>query len=116
MQSAGAVLLEVIVALAIFATVGVAGLALAAGAGRAVAEADTREAQIRDASAFLEVVALWPRADLEQRLGDRRQGPWLLRIQRPAQELYVIVLTDSTGQQTILRTSIFRRDSLSNHE
>ena len=79
----GVALLEVIVALAIFATAGVAALAMAAEITRVVRDAHAAEAELRDASAFLEAVVLWPRSDLDQRLGDRRQGPWLLRVERP---------------------------------
>ena len=95
-------------ALTIFSMIGVASLTMAARASRAVSDAREAEAGLREASAFLHAVALWPRSDLDQRLGDRRQGLWLLRIDRPAPELYVVTLSDSMGSARLLRTSLFR--------
>lgn len=104
----GVALLEAIVALAIFATVGVAALSMAAAANRAVTTAREAEAELREASRFLEAVALWTRTDLDQRLGARRQGPWVLHIERPLPELYLIALTDTVSDAALLQTSLFR--------
>lgn len=105
---AGAALLEAIVALTVLVTAGTAAVSLASQSAQAVHAAHDREAEMRSASAFLEAVALWTRDDLDRRLGDRPQGSWRLRIDRPAPELYVVVLTDSTGTIEILRTALFR--------
>ncbi len=110
-RRAGVALLEAIVAMTILATAGIAAVTMAAQTSKAVRDAGEAEDELRDASAFLEAVALWPRSDLDQRLGDRRQGPWLLRIDRSAPELYVITLSDSLGRAPMLRTSLFRPDA-----
>ena len=110
-RRAGVALLEAIVAMTILATAGIAAVTMAAQASKAVRDAGDAEDELRDASAFLEAVALWPRSDLDQRLGDRRQGPWLLRIDRSAPELYVVTLSDSLGSAPMLRTSLFRPDA-----
>ena len=60
---AGAVLLEVMVALAILAVAGVAAVAATGESMRAAARLRESEHRIREASAFLEAVALWPRDD-----------------------------------------------------
>lgn len=104
----GVALLEAIVALAIFATVGIAALTMAAGANRAAADARKADEEVREASRFLEAVALWTRNDLDQRLGDRGQGPWILRIDRPLPELYTVTLSDSLRHVPLLSTSLFR--------
>lgn len=104
----GVALLEAIVALAIFATVGIAALTMAAGASRAAAAAREADGELREASRFLEAVALWTRNDLDQRLGDRRQGPWILRIERPLPELYLVTLSDTLRDNPVLQTSLFR--------
>lgn len=104
----GVALLEAIVALTIFATAGIAALTMAAGANRAAASAREADSELREASGFLEAVALWTRNDLDQRLGDRRQGPWILRIERPIPELYVVTLRDSLQTASLLQTSLFR--------
>jgi type II secretory pathway pseudopilin PulG len=108
---AGAVLLEVVIALAVLAVAGIAAIGMAAEASGAVARARESEGRLRSASHFMEAVALWPREDLDRRLGTRRQGPFMLTLQRPAPELYTAVLADSAGGRVLLATSLFRRDS-----
>ena len=104
----GAVLLEVIVAMAILATAGLAVVGLTVAASDAVERATRSEAELREASAFLEAVALWPREDLDRRLGTRPQGAWRLTIQRPDPTLYTIVLADSASSSVLLETSLYR--------
>jgi type II secretory pathway pseudopilin PulG len=106
----GAVLLEAIVALVILAIVGAAAVATAGDSLRAVRLAWEAARELETASAFLDAVSLWPREDLDRRLGVRRQGPWRLYIERTYPTLYTVVLTDSTGQREILRTALFRPD------
>jgi type II secretory pathway pseudopilin PulG len=108
---AGAVLLEVVIAMAVLAVAGIAAIAMAAEASGAVARARESEARLRSASHLLEAVALWPREELDRRLGARRQGPFVLTLQRPARELYTAVLADSAGGRVLLATSLFRRDT-----
>ncbi|HEX8361679.1 MAG TPA: hypothetical protein VF613_16300 [Longimicrobium sp.] len=107
---AGAALLEVIVAVAILATAGTAAVAMTSESARAVERARDADRRVREASAFMDAVALWTRGDLDRRLGERPQGPWLLRIDRPANELYTAALVDSGGRE-LLRTDLFRPDT-----
>jgi type II secretory pathway pseudopilin PulG len=106
----GIALLEVLVALALLGTSAAALVALGVEAGRSVERARTADAEMRRASAFMDVVALWPRADLDRRLGEHRQGAWLLRIGRE-QDLFAVSLRDSAGGRELLRTRLFRPDS-----
>jgi hypothetical protein len=108
---AGAVLLEVIVALALLATAGLAAVSMAAEAAGAVSRASTAEVEMRQAARLMDAVSLWPRADLDRRMGDRRQGPFILRIARPADELYTAALADSATRRVLLATSLFRQDT-----
>ncbi len=108
---AGAALLEVLVALALLVTAGTALIALAAQSAAAVKRARDADAEMRRANAFFEVVSLWPREDLDRRLGDRAQGPWRLRIDRPAPTLYVAILSDSASHRELLHTALFRPDA-----
>ena len=105
----GAALLEALVAITIVAIAGLAALSMSMESLRAVERARQAEASLRLASRFLEAVALWPREDLDRRLGDRPQGPWILRIERPAPELYTVALRDSLDGSVLLSTSLFRR-------
>jgi type II secretory pathway pseudopilin PulG len=108
-NESGAVLLEVIVALAILAIAGTSALLMASESARAVIHVREQGEALQAASAFMDAVALWPRADLDRRLGVRRQGDWRLRIDRPERRLYVVTLSDSDGVE-LIKTSLFRSD------
>lgn len=105
---AGAVLLEVIVALTILTVAGTTAVVAMGESARAAARIRETEREPRKASVFLEAVALWPREDLDRRLGDRAQGSWRLRIGRPAPTVYEIGLADSTGTRVLLETALYR--------
>lgn len=107
-QRAGAVLLEVLIAMTIFAVAASAALARAAQARHAVVLARAAEARIVAASAFMDRVALWPREDLDRHLGQRAEGPWSLEVERPSPDLYMIALRDSSRRSVLLRTAVYR--------
>ncbi len=107
----GMVLLEVIVALTILSVGVTAIVALAASSLNAVSRAEAADAETRKASALLEAVALWPRADLDRHLGDRAEGPWDLRIDRPAPTLYTVALRDTANHALLLATSLYRAEA-----
>jgi type II secretory pathway pseudopilin PulG len=104
----GAVLLEALVAMTILGTAGVAAIGVAKESGDALRRARERESELRSASAFLDAVVLWTRADLDRHLGEREQGHWRLRIERPTTRLYVVTLSDSLGEHELFRTALFR--------
>ncbi len=93
----GVVLLEVLVALAILASVAAAIVSACLRATVAVDHLGETEARVRAASAFLENVVLWSAVEYDQRLGERSQGPWRLRILRPRPDLYALTVLDSSG-------------------
>lgn len=105
---AGAILLEAIVALVILAVAGTAAVTLVSQSSDAVRRARIADAEMREASALLHAVALWPREDLDRRLGERPQGRWKLIVQRPTPTLYEVVLADSAVTRELLRTTLFR--------
>lgn len=104
----GALLLEAMVALVILAIAGTAAATLVSQSGDAVRRARVAEDEAREAGALLHAITLWTRDDLDRRLGERPQGVWRLRVQRPTQTLYEVVLVDSAATREILRTSLFR--------
>jgi hypothetical protein len=104
----GVVLLEALVAITILTIAGASAVVLATQATEAVRRAREADTESLAGSAFLDAVALWPREDLDRRLGDRRQGPWILRIDHRWPELYVLSLRDSLHSRELLRTSLFR--------
>ncbi len=107
-QRRGATLLEAIVALTLLAMTGLSGLALVRSAANLTVEAERSESVVADASNFLNSVSLWTREELDQRLGEREQGIWRLEIDRTTPELYIVILRDSLGARTVLRTALFR--------
>lgn len=104
----GAALLEVLVAITLLVVAGALAVRMAVASARTVAAVRDTESRLRRASAFLEVVALWTRDDLDRRLGERPQGPWQLHVQRTSPTLYVVILVDSGDGRELLRTSLHR--------
>ena len=104
----GVVLLEVMVALAMLPLGAVSVVTLASESLRAVARAEAADEETARASAFLDAVALWPRADLDRHLGNRSEGAWRLDIQRPLPTWYTVTLLDSLGTVPLLATSLYR--------
>lgn len=107
----GAALLEAIIALTILTSAALSLVAMSAQGSRTIAQVRETEAELRRASAFMDVVTLWTRADLDRRLGTREQGPWRLRIDRPTPTLYELTLLDSTATRELLRTSVYRAEA-----
>lgn len=104
----GVVLLEVLLALTIMGALGAALTALALESGQSVARTAAAERELRRAGGFFEAVALWPRDDLDRRLGARRQGAWLLTIHRRGTVLYDVQLHDAAGGNELVRTVLYR--------
>jgi type II secretory pathway pseudopilin PulG len=90
----GVVLLEVLAAVLILASAGLSLVALLAGATRAGADARRYEQQMADAERLLTAYTLLTRTELEQRLGDRRVGAYVVNIQRPEPSLYRISVSN----------------------
>ena len=107
-RNRGVILLEAAVALMIVAVAAVAFLRLSSesvGMMRRTREADEES---RAAERFFGVATLWTAADLDRRLGSRRQGPWTLTIQRERPHLYSLTLLDSLAGRVILTTAVYR--------
>jgi hypothetical protein len=104
----GASLLEAVTALAIL---GVFGSAIAMEVWQSLATVQRlhdAEERVLAAGRFLEAVALWPRADLDRHLGNRRNGPWRLTILGSG-GLYEVAIADSNGVP-LLATTVHRPD------
>lgn len=106
----GAVLLEVLAALTVLTIAGISAVSAVAQATHSAEQAIAAERRAREASRFLEAVALWTSEDLDRRLGERPQGPWRLRIDRTTPTLYTVTLADSAApMRPLLRTVLYRR-------
>lgn len=108
----GIVLLEVLVALVILSTAGIAAVALASAVSRSLAEARARDEDVGAASAFLDEVALWSREDLDRHLGDRDEGAWRLRVDHPSPSIYSIALSDAGAAGTLLETFLYKPEAM----
>jgi type II secretory pathway pseudopilin PulG len=104
----GIVLLETIVALTILAVGGLSVVTLAMSSLAAIERARIADESSQQASQFLDAVSLWTRADLDRHLGDRPEGQWRLRIERPVPTLYVVSLRDSITDRSLFTTSLYR--------
>lgn len=92
----GIALLEVLAALMILGISGLALVQLEAEGLRATADARDRERVAADAERLLTAYTLLERAELDQRLGDRTIGPYMVNVQRPEADLYRIAIARLT--------------------
>jgi type II secretory pathway pseudopilin PulG len=106
----GVALLEALVALVVLGTVASALLASTGTAYRAVVVAREAETQVREAQRLLDATTLWSRGELDQRLGERAQGPMTMRIDRLTRTLYLVSLRDTATGAELLRTALYREE------
>lgn len=109
-RRSGAMLLEVVAALAILAVAGISLLSLARSTIASVHQAGARDRETREASALLDAVALWSDDDLNRRIGRNGQGRWLLDLGRVTSSVYSVTVRDSAGSM-LLETYLYRRES-----
>jgi type II secretory pathway component PulJ len=88
----GVALLEVLVALVILATAGIALIELVGAGMRAERDARAREATIATEERLLAALTLLRRHELDQRIGRRVVGEFVVDVQRPEPALYRIAL------------------------
>ena len=106
----GMVLLEVIVALTIFMIAGLSTAVWVQQTMLTVDHAHTVVAEVSAASDYLDRIALWPREDLDRHLGVRREGPWLVQVERPTPTIYAVAIGDSSLAQPLLHTWLYRAE------
>ncbi len=101
-------LLETVLALAILAIAGTSTAWLATDTLQSLSRAREQEAHVESAGRLLEAVSVWPRTDLDRRLGITVQGPFRMDIQRETVSLYHITILDSLASRVVLSTSLHR--------
>lgn len=109
----GVVLLEVLVAVVILATAGI-GLVELVGAGlRAERDARVRESTLATEERLLAALTLLKRTELDQRIGRRPIGEFVVDVQRPEKTLYrIAVLQEQSPQVEDLVTVVYRREEI----
>ena len=101
--------MEVMVALAVASIALLALARLVVNAAVKVEAQIEREHQVDRASEFFARAMVWTKTDLEQRLGHRAQGEWILKIERVSETLFYVVLLDTTTRHNpILQTMLYR--------
>lgn len=93
----GVALLEVLAAVLILGVAGLALVEVVAGGARAVGVARDRESELADEERLLTAWSLLKREELDQRIGDRVVGPYLMRVQRPERGLYRLAVERSVA-------------------
>ena len=108
----GVVLLEVLVAVVILATAGI-GLVELVGSGlRAERDARLRERTLGTEDRLLSALTLLNRKELDQRIGRRRIGEFIVDVQRPEKTLYrIALLQESSPQVEDLVTVVYRAEN-----
>ena len=112
MSQRGALLIEVVVALAITSLVGVAALHFGQASVGLTAEMALREQELRRADQLLLAYSMATAAELDQRIGSQNLGPYLVRVQRPDPELYRVSVSKLTRPDAeLLVTVVYRRQA-----
>lgn len=106
----GLALMEVLVSVVLLGFVGIASVTALSQAITSVRQVQRHERAFLEAVALVDAATLWSQADLDRRLGYRRQGRWFLQIVRVDDRLYRIVVLDSTATLPILETVVLRSD------
>jgi type II secretory pathway pseudopilin PulG len=97
----GAVLLEVVAALTIFALAAVSALSFLAQLTDTTARSQAVERRLADEDRLLTVYSLLTRPDLDRRLGRRAVGPYVVEVQRPRPEIYRVSVGDSAAPDLV---------------
>ncbi len=105
----GALLLETLVALTVFAFAAAGTLSMLAQLSESERRAQAAERRLTDQDRLMSAYALLTRTDLDRRLGPRTVGPYLVEVQRPTTELYRVTIGDSAG--TDLATLLYRPEA-----
>ncbi len=107
----GAALLEVLAAVVILATAGIAMVELVAAGLTGESDARKREQVLANEERLLGAVTLLRRNELDQRLGRRQIGEFIVDIQRPERTLYRIALMQQESPHVEdLVTVVYRRE------
>jgi len=105
------VLLEVLVAVVVLATAGVGLIELVGSGLRAEREARLRETTLATEERLLSALTLLTRKELDQRIGRRQIGEFIVDVQRPERTLYrIALLQEQSPQVEELVTVVYRRE------
>lgn len=104
----GAVVLEVLLSLVLLSLFGLVMVQTLADAYHSMQAAHAAEREFLQAIALMDAALLWSTPDLNRRLGERRQGPWIMKIDRPSAGLYQFTVRRAGSSEALLKTSLRR--------
>lgn len=107
--SAGFALLDVLLALALLGSAGLAVISLLDQAMRAEHAARDAEREYQAADRVLTALTLLHRSELDQRIGTRPLGEFIVDIQRPERGLYRIALAGVSAPERQLLVTVVAR-------
>jgi Tfp pilus assembly protein PilV len=108
-RNAGVALLEAILALAILSIGGLSTVALVDGTLRAQFDAAAREEQLATASRVLAATTLLHARELDQRVGVRQVGEFLIGVSRPEKNLYRLAISEVHAPDVELLVTMVHR-------
>lgn len=108
----GVALLEVLIAIVILATAGIAFVELVSAGMRSERDARVRETTLATEERLLAALTLLRRPELDQRIGRRVVGEFVIDIQRPEPTLYRIALLEQRSPHVEdLVTVVYRAEA-----
>lgn len=107
----GLTLLEVLVALAILGLAAAGWATLFGQSMHAVRLMQSRDAEMRNATAQIARVSTWSRPQLAARVGRTNASGFLLIVGPITPSLYDVTIADTTHGAPLLRTSFYARDT-----
>jgi Tfp pilus assembly protein PilV len=107
----GVALIEVLVALVMLATSGVALVTLVGQTAHTMRSTSNTEHQLRMAAAQLDRLILLDRAELAAREGQSSLGEWSLRVSAVSPELFDVAISATNTGAILLATTIYRPDT-----
>ena len=105
-------LLEVLIALVVLATAGIGLVELVGSGMRAERDARLRESSLTTEQRLLSALTLLNRQELDQRIGRRPIGEFVVDVQRPERSLYrIALLHEASPELEDLVTVVYRAET-----
>lgn len=109
MNERGVVLLEVLIAVTIVSTVGIASIAFLVTAQDSYERLTSRETEMQAAERVLTATTLLTRSELEQRIGVREVADFVVSVDRPEPSLFRLgVAPAARPAAEVLSTLVYR--------
>jgi type II secretory pathway component PulJ len=109
---AGSALLDVVVALTLLGSSGIALIALVGQTARTMRHVAFTERETRLAARELDRFVLYDRAQLVAMVGRRELRDWSIDVEQVDSDLFDVAIAPSDTVPSLLRTTVYRPDSI----